>query len=90
MSKIQHLSTSEVARQLGVCAERVRQLAKSGALPYQRTGAFMFFRAADVADLKRKRMLAATRKKANRTRLEAARAVLAVATQDCARVEAQL
>lgn len=50
----------------------------------------MFFRAGDVADLKRKRMLAASRKKSNRTRLEAARAVLAVAAQDCARVEAQL
>ncbi len=50
----------------------------------------MFFRAADVSDLKRKRMLTATRKAANRTRLENARAVLAVAAQDCARVEARI
>lgn len=45
------LTTGEAARVLGVSADRVRQLARAGRLPYLRTSLGRLFAAADVERL---------------------------------------
>jgi len=50
------LSSGEVARRLGISAERVRQFAQAGRLPYVRTPLGRLYRSADVERLLAERM----------------------------------
>ena len=50
------LSSGEVARRLGISAERVRQFAQAGRLPYVRAPLGRLYRSADVERLLAERM----------------------------------